>query len=145
MDPIVVREDFTIPGITKLLIALRFYAVGCFAEPLGDMFGVSAKTALNTVAEVSYIIALKLRNNYINMPLNRNEILYVKVRFHRFQGFPLAIGAVDGTHIQIESFGGEYAEYYRNRKRIFSINCQIVVSADVCEFLRRYKNYEYFV
>lgn len=132
LDPIVVREDFTVPGITKLLIALRFYAVGCFAEPLADLFGVSKATACNTVSEVSYIIAMKMGNRYIDMPRNQREILNAKARFHRFQGFPLVVGAVDGTHIRIQSFGGDDAEYYRNRKQYFSINCQIIVSADVC-------------
>jgi len=34
------------------------------------------------------------------------------------------VGAIDCTHIQINSVGGEDAELFRNRKGIFSINVQ---------------------
>lgn len=131
LDPIAVRENFTIPGITKLLIALRFYATGCFNEALGDLFGVSKSSACDIVSEVSYIIAMKMGKQYVIMPSNRNEILEAKARFYRFQRFPLLIGAVDGTHIRIHSLGGDDAEYYRNRKQYFSINAQILTSANV--------------
>lgn len=129
----VVREGFTIPGITKILIALRFYAVGCFDEPLADLFGVSRTTASSIVSEVSYLIGYKLRRQYLYdmLPRNRNEIVNGQVLFHRFAGFPLVIGAVDGTQIRVQSFGGPTAELYRNRKGYFSINVQGIVSADV--------------
>lgn len=133
LEPLQIRDDFTIPGITKLLIALRFYAVGTFAESLSDMFGVSATTVRNTVADVSYLICLKLRNQYLQMT-PAAELWKAKALFHRFAGFPLAIGAIDGTHIKVRSFGGGYAEHYRNRKGYFSLNCQIVVSANVSYF-----------
>lgn len=132
LEPMLVRENFTIPGITKLLIALRFYATGCFNETIADLFGVSRASACNIVSEVSYIIAMKMGEQYVKMPSNQDEILTAKVKFYRFQGFPLVIGAVDGTHIRIHSLGGDDAEYYRNRKQYFSINAQILVSADVC-------------
>lgn len=126
LEPQQYRENFTIPGITKLLIALRFYAVGCFAEPLSDMFGVSKATVRHTVADVSFLICFKLRNEYLKMP-SVAELFNEKARFHRFAGFPLVIGAVDGTHIKVKSFGGQYAELYRNRKGYFFF----VVSANV--------------
>lgn len=65
------------------------------------------------------------------MPQNEDEILMAKAKFHRINGFPLVIGAIDGTHIRVQSFGGPNAELYRNRKTYFSINAQIVVSGDV--------------
>lgn len=126
-----IREGFTIEGTTKLLIALRFYAVGCFAEALSDNFGVSKSAVCDTVAEVSYLIALKLKERYIRMPMNEAEIRNAKAKFYRIAGFPLVIGAIDGTNVRIQSLGGANAELYRNRKGYFSINCQIVTSADV--------------
>lgn len=131
LEPIYVRDNFTIPGILKLLIALRFYAVGCFSEALADLFGVSKSTASNLVGEVSFIICHKLKQRFIRMPSNQNELIDAKVLFHRLGNFPLTIGAVDGTHIKVQSIGGEFAELYRNRKGFFSINCQIMTSADV--------------
>lgn len=98
------------------------------------MFGVSRATACNTVAEVSFLIASKMKNQYINMPTTENDILNAKVLFNRIGTFPLVIGAIDGTYIRIKSLGGNNAELYRNRKGYFSINCQAVVSAEVIDF-----------
>ena len=35
-------------------------------------------------------------------------------------------GVIDGVHIPIQSPAGKQSELYRNRKGIFSINCQVV-------------------
>lgn len=60
-------------------------------------------------------------------------MLNAKALFHRIAKFPLVICAVDGTLIRVQSFGGDNAELYRNRKTYFSMNTQIAVSADVNE------------
>lgn len=62
------------------------------------------------------------------MPNDQITMLNAKAKFHRFANFPFVIGAVDRTNIKVQSFG---AELYRNRKGYFSINSQIVTSADV--------------
>lgn len=128
------RSGFTIPGINKLLIALRYFAVGCFSEPLADMFGVSKSTACNIVSEVAFLIGLKLSDTYIRMPIDVAELQKAKAMFYRIGQFPLVIAAVDGTNIRIQSLGGENAEMYRNRKTYFSLNCQLAVSAEVIIF-----------
>lgn len=119
------------PGITKLLIALRFYAIGTFYEAIGDLFGVSRHVVQQSVFEVSFLIATKLRSRFITLPRTQQELLDAKAGFMRRKGFPLCIAAVDGTHILIQSYGGDDAEVYRNRKMSFSHNCQVAVSADV--------------
>lgn len=125
------RPNFTLPGMTKLIIALRFYAVGCFYMAIADNFGVSKSIVEAIIFEVSYLISSKLRENVIVMPQTPQELLNAKVDFMRWSGFPMCITAVDGTHVLIQSFGGHDAELYRNRKMVFSLNCQIAVSADV--------------
>lgn len=119
----------------KLLIALRFYAVGAFYSVIGDMFGVSRHVVNVCVFEVSFLIATKLRRRFIVMPETEEELLHAKIDFMRLGGFPLCIAAIDGTHAVIQSYGGNDAEVYRNRKMVFSHNCQIVVSADVCDVI----------
>lgn len=125
------RPTFTLPGITRLLIALRFYAVGTFYQVIADIFGVSKGTIRTIISEVSYLIASKLRKDVIFMPETQEELLNAKVDFMRWSGFPICIGAVDGTHVLIQSYGGHDSELYRNRKMVFSLNCQFTVSADV--------------
>ena len=53
------------------------------------------------------------------------------VKFYEKSGFPGVVGAIDCTHIRIQSPGGDDAELFRNRKRFFSLNVQAVCNADM--------------
>ncbi|CAH2109173.1 unnamed protein product [Euphydryas editha] len=64
----------------------------------------------------------------ICMP-NLDDLREVKAQFFNIAGFPNRIGCVDGSHIPIQSPGGEQAELFRNRKGFFSINVQVVCDA----------------
>lgn len=119
----IIQSKVTLTGMIKLLIALRFFAVGTFYQAIGDMFGIVKSVVNSIVFEVSYLIASKLRQRFIVMPETEQELLNAKVDFMRQSGFPLCIGAVDGTHIAIQSYGRNDAEIYRNRKMFFSHKC----------------------
>lgn len=62
------------------------------------------------------------------------EIMEVKVKFYGLARFPKVIGAIDYTHIKLQSPSREYGEQYRNRKGYFSLNLQALVHANL-EFL----------
>lgn len=49
--------------------------------------------------------------------------------FYELANFPAVLGAIDCTHIAIQSPGGDTAELYRNRKGYFSLNVQCVASS----------------
>lgn len=49
--------------------------------------------------------------------------------FYDLAQFPAVLGAIDCTHVPIQSPGGTNAELYRNRKGYFSVNVQAVASA----------------
>ena len=49
--------------------------------------------------------------------------------FYEIANFPGVLGAIDCTHVAIQSPGGEYAELYRNRKGYFSINVQAICNS----------------
>lgn len=115
----------------ELTIALRFYATAAHYEVIGNLFGISKSIVESIIEEVSYLISNKLREHNVFMPSTAADILNAKVGFMRLAAFPLCIAAVDGTHILINSFGGEDAELYRNRKTTFSLNVQLASSADV--------------
>nr|CAH7762462.1 unnamed protein product [Callosobruchus chinensis] len=53
-----------------------------------------------------------------------------QLSFYEKARFPRTVGAIDCTHIRIQSPGGEDAEVFRNRKGFFSVNTQIVAAAD---------------
>jgi hypothetical protein len=65
------------------------------------------------------------------MPQNRNEINECKQKFFNIARFPNCIGAIDCSHVKIQSVGRENAEIYRNRKQFFSLNVQTVSDAEL--------------
>ncbi|KAJ8866371.1 hypothetical protein PR048_032214 [Dryococelus australis] len=73
----------------------------------------------------------KNMQNWIKFPAGSVEFARNRLRLYEIGHFPGAIGAVDGTHIRIESPGGERAEVYTNRKCYFSVTVQEVVGVDM--------------
>ncbi|CAI6359257.1 unnamed protein product [Macrosiphum euphorbiae] len=119
-----------IAPIDKLLLTLRFYATGSFLITAGDFLGVSKSSACVIVRTVSTAIA-SLCHQFIRMPTTDEEVYTLQRCFYKIARFPRAIGAIDCTHIRIQSPGGHNAEYFRNRKGYFSLNVQTVVSPDL--------------
>jgi hypothetical protein len=69
LEPIDTRGK-SLTALEKVLIALRFYATGCFHIVSGDLLRVSASSACRCIRQVSFAIA-RLRKRYISMPDNR--------------------------------------------------------------------------
>ncbi|KAJ8978497.1 hypothetical protein NQ317_009125 [Molorchus minor] len=61
----------------------------------------------------------QLRLRYIRMPETEEEIRKIRQGFYNIARFPMCIGALDCTHVKIQSPGGDQAEIYRNRKKNF--------------------------
>ncbi|XP_026488745.2 putative nuclease HARBI1 [Vanessa tameamea] len=114
----------------QILIALRFYATGSYQKVIGDIFHVEQVTVHRVVHKVTAAIA-KLSCNFIKMP-DSQERIEVANDFYSIAGFPRILGAIDCTHIKINSPGGYQAETFRNRKGFFSLNVQIVCDAKLC-------------
>jgi len=51
---------------------------------------------------------------------------------YQVSGLPGVIGAIDCTHIAIQSPGGQDAEIYRNRKGYYSVNVQLISDSRGC-------------
>lgn len=119
-----------IQPMTKLLIALRFFSCGSFQIVVADFAGVCSSSVCRMVKTVALAIA-KLKREYIRMPRTDEELMAVCSAFYAKAKFPRTIGAIDCTHVRIQSPGGEQAETYRNRKGFFSLNCQTVSDANL--------------
>ena len=59
-------------------------------------------------------------------PATVDEQRHTMQAFHSRPKMPGIIGAIDCTHVAIQSPGSDDAEIYRNRKGFFSINVQLV-------------------
>lgn len=97
---------------------------------VGDFSGVCKTTASVIVQRVSFALA-SLREKFIKMPQTYEELSDASYAFYDIAKFPKTIGAIDCTHIKIQSPGGDNAEHFRNRKGFFSLNVQSVSSADL--------------
>ncbi|KAJ3641886.1 hypothetical protein Zmor_028356 [Zophobas morio] len=109
----------------QVLLTLRFLATGSFLSVAGDFCGVHKSTASRTVKRVTVALA-NLRHRYIKMPQTYEEILTCRQQFFNIARFPRCIGAIDCSHVKIQSPGGDSAEIFRNRKQFFSLNVQTV-------------------
>jgi len=118
------RSDSITP-MNQLLMALRFYATGTFELVVGDTFAVCKATVCRIVHKVTAAIA-GLRTQYVRFPSTQQERQDVMNLFYVASSMPGVIGAIDCTHVAIQSPGGDDAEIFRNRKGYFSVNVQLV-------------------
>ena len=88
----------------RLLLTLRFYATGTFHVAIGDFAGIHKSTACRIIRKVTIALAL-LRHRYIKFPENDREIQETKQEFYGISRFPRVIGAIDCTHVKIQSQG----------------------------------------
>ncbi|KAF5281908.1 hypothetical protein FQR65_LT14434 [Abscondita terminalis] len=133
LDPFIkpwTLRNHSISTSLQILCCLRFLATGSFQIMVADDLRIDRSTVCRIVKRVLPQIA-NLRQRYINMPEGNNKILELKNRFTEIARFPHIIGCIDGTHVAIQSPGGERAELYRNRKGFFSYNVQIVCDGNL--------------
>lgn len=117
------RNAITNP-LTDLLVVLDYYATGAYQMCIGDHFGLHKTTVCRIIKTVSKEIA-SLRHQYIYMP-DSGEKLNISKQFQDLSKMSNIIGAIDCTHIRIQSPGGLHENAFINRKGYYSINVQIV-------------------
>lgn len=65
------------------------------------------------------------------MPKTEADRKLVYEDFYKMRQFPKVIGAIDCTHIKIQSPNKNIGEKFRNRKGYFSINVQAVCNSNL--------------
>lgn len=81
--------------------ALRYYAQACFTPVLGDLFGITERSASRCIHEVFKAITSH-KNLFISWP-NEEELNINKHVFYEYSKFPMVIGAIDGYKVPIKS------------------------------------------
>lgn len=125
----VISRNNAVTAEDKVLFTLRFYATGNWLLTCGDFIGIHKSTGSRIVTLVSHWIAT-MGNKFINFPYTDAEKKAVAQEFFAKAKFPRCIGAIDCTHVKIQSPGGDDAESFRNRKGFFSLNVQTVSDAN---------------
>ena len=100
-----------------------------FLKVSGDLFGVHECTVSRMIKRVSIAFA-SLYKQYVKFP-SGNKIQEIQRQFMQQNRIPGIVGAIDCTHIPLQSPGGDTAELFRNRKGVFSINVQAICDHDL--------------
>jgi hypothetical protein len=104
----------------RLQITLRFLSSGSNFAVLEDLFKVSRKTIAKIIPDVCLAIWEELAESYIKCPSTAEEWKRVADGFESNWNYPRALGALDGKHILVQSFGNS-GSAFRNYKNGFSI------------------------
>ncbi|KAE9528791.1 hypothetical protein AGLY_012366 [Aphis glycines] len=124
------KRNVALSPEVQVLITLRYYATGTFQAVIGDHIRVNKSTVCRTIKRVSTAIAL-LCPQFINMPQSAHERSIVSTGFYKIRNFPRVIGAIDCTHIRIQSPNSDIGERFGNRKGYFSFNVQIICNSNM--------------
>lgn len=127
-------SDYQSPWLNLLLIKLQGKShqkpCGSLLTILGELSGVDKSTTSRLITKTIRAIA-GLHSEFIEMPSNAEDVQRLRESFYNISKFPRCIGALDCTHIRIQSPGGQDAERYRNRKDFFSHNVRVVCDSDL--------------
>ena len=121
------RMRKAIPSRKRVAIAL--YYLGSTAEyrTIANLFGVSSSFVCLCIKEVSKAITRKLKTGFLCVPKGQ-DLREVMGLYKDKWGFPAYAGAIDGTHIPIQT-PMENDTNYVNRKSYHTILMQAVVDA----------------
>jgi hypothetical protein len=90
--------------MNRLLLTLRFYALGSMLIAIGDFAGIHKSTACVIVHQVTAAIA-SLSPNMIRFPGTPEEFEEVRAGFYGIARFPRVLSVIDCTHIKVQSVG----------------------------------------
>ena len=102
------RRNDPISPRNHLLTALCFYATGSFHSVIGDVsdMPMHKSTVGRIILQVSSAIA-SLSHQFIKFPTTQRDQRDVTEDFYKLAGFPGVFGALDCSHVWIQSPGGE--------------------------------------
>ena len=101
------RGNFIDPRI-DVLCFLRYLCTGSFMQVSGDLVKISKASSCRAVHRIMKLVA-SLSEKYITFP---DHTTSSQQEFFQLYGFPYVVGAIDCTHVQIQSTGGPIAEVF---------------------------------
>lgn len=126
LAPYIGRQDTkfrkAIPVEHRVAIAVCRLAHGASYRKLAQEIGVSKTSCSEICADVYSNICEHLQPLFIAMPTGDALLNNLKF-FHNIKGFPMCLGAIDGSFIQIKAPTERHADYI-NRKGFHSIVLQ---------------------
>jgi hypothetical protein len=76
----------SLPALLPVMVALRFYACGCFQIVVGNIFSVDKSTVSRIIERISRAFSSRI-NEYVRLP-RRNEATKTINKFYQMANFP---------------------------------------------------------
>jgi hypothetical protein len=100
--------------------------MGC--RELSEQFSVAQSSVSRITNEVAHEVVQRLNARYIRFPTTLQELFTISQGWEAKSGFPHVIGAIDGTHIDLDRCPVENGVSYYSRKQRYGIAMQGVVN-----------------
>ncbi|KAJ8043251.1 Protein ALP1-like [Holothuria leucospilota] len=114
----------------QVFVALRFFATWDFYSSTSVQHGISESSVCRIVQRVTNAI-VGLEDYYIKWPTTQQKMSENQLGFFAKSNFPGVVGAIDCTHVPLDSSPLGRNEYvYVNRKGVHTLNVQLVCDAD---------------
>ncbi|XP_066934341.1 uncharacterized protein [Clytia hemisphaerica] len=124
-----------IPIQKRVAVALWRLANGNSFRTVSKTLAVGKSTAVKITNDFCRAL-IRFGPDFIHFPSNRRETAEAIMKFKEIEQCPIpqALGAIDGTHIQILTPATESKGDYFNRKQRYAVNTQAVIGSNL-EFL----------
>mgnify|MGYP005983876441 CR=1 FL=1 len=99
--------------MNQILTCLRVFSTGGHLQNIADFMGMHLSTVSRIVKRVSEAIA-RLYRQHIKFPSTNDEMSENQRNFFSISGFPKVVGAIDCTHVKIQSPGNVFHIFYLN-------------------------------
>lgn len=121
-----------IPIEKRVAISIWRLATGNSFRTVSKTFAVGKSTAVSITREFCREMR-RLAPNFIKFPANRRDTAQAIEQFKLDYSCQIsqAIGAIDGTHVNIVAPAGEGKEDYFSRKQRYTVNTQGIVGANL--------------
>ena len=118
----------SIPVHERVAMALWRYGSGDSSRTISWLFGVGESTCADIYLEVAQAICDEFGPECLSTPTHE-EMKRQAYRFENGRGFPMCVGARDGTHIPVRGASGR-GELLWCFRGFYSVVLQIVAGAD---------------
>ena len=108
-----------IPSRKRLAIALYYLGSNAEYRTIANLFGVSSSFVRLCIKDVSKAITRKLKTGFLSVPRGQ-DLREVMGLYKDKWAFPACAGAIDSTHIPIQTPLESHTDYV-NRKSYHSI------------------------
>ncbi|XP_053315207.1 putative nuclease HARBI1 [Spea bombifrons] len=126
LEPLTSRSH-AIPGLVKLLAVLNYFGKYSYQTETGYVVGISQPSFSRCLTQVLRALVARAKD-FLHFPRQDADWVELQLAFHSMAGMPKVLGVIDCTQVAIRR-PAVRGEQFRNHKRFYSLNTQVVCDA----------------